>query len=99
MSDESRRYWTIKDPLIPIDQKVIQSNVRHVGGQEYFVSTIYRQSSVAVAFHPWFYETLVWKWNIEKREREELVCQSTGLNNHYEICKRILDTGNPEEGE
>lgn len=76
------------------DKRVIQSYVR----DKWFVSTIYRESSVAMIPAPWFYETLVWEWNPETKERGNIVHQAEGINSHCEICANLI-RGLPPEGE
>lgn len=61
--------------------------------EKFFVSTIYRDSSAAIDPHPYF-ETMVWPWNKEKRQREDhFVGQhdsgyyaKQAMTKHHEIC-------------
>ena len=74
--------------------------------KKWFVSTIHRESSVMESPPPWFYETLVWEWNAETRERGELLYQaggshyeSGGLLDHFEVCKQLTETGSYREAD
>lgn len=49
--------------------RLIQSYVQ----DRYFVSTAYRRSSASLNPDGWYYETLVWEWNPETKERGELL--------------------------
>lgn len=56
------------------------------------VSTIYRQCSSP--YHDgMYYETIVWEYDADKRERGNMVHQSEGLDNHFAICKQLIQTG------
>ena len=81
-----------------MSDKLIQSFVNG-----HFVSTIRRESSVAVLPLVWFHETLVWEWDENEKERGRLVHEaeapdliSHGLASHYAICKQIAETGKIE---
>lgn len=49
-----------------MSEKLIQSYVK----DRWFVSTIHRQSSATANPDGWYYETMVWNWNAEAKERE-----------------------------
>lgn len=72
-------------------EPVIGSYVNH-DGKCWNVSTIYRQCSAA-DWDGMYYETLVWEYNTEKRERGSLCHQDEGLDSHFDICKRIINEG------
>ncbi len=76
---------------------VIQSTIRdrYGGGEKWFVSTIYRRCSAA-AYQGWYYETLVWTLDADGK-RQDIIWQGEGLRRHFEVCKRLLDTGDAEE--
>jgi hypothetical protein len=76
-------------------QKLIQSYVQDY----FFVSTAYRRSSAMLAPDLWYYETIVWNWNPETRERGEIVdshdsgySRRTALASHAEICASLAAT-------
>jgi len=82
-------------------QSYINSKVRW-----YFVSTIHRESSVAMIPTPWFYETIAWEWDSVTRERGKMIAQegapdniSSGLMSHQEVCKQLLLTDKYVENE
>lgn len=76
-------------------EKLIQSYVK----EQWFVSTIYRQSSAMVSSSPyaiWYYETLVCEWNPQTKERGELLalydsgCKSqSAFEHHAKICAEL----------
>ena len=74
-------------------EALIQSYVKG----RWFVSTIYRQSSAALNPDGWYYETMVWDWNAERREREpNFIAQyDSGLTephamaHHLSICQSL----------
>lgn len=70
--------------------KLIQSYVE----DKWFVSTIYRQSSAALAPDLWYYETMVWPWDDGKRENfteqhDSGLSKEAALENHAKICRRL----------
>ena len=69
------------------DERIIQSYVK----DKWFVSTIYRQSSVAMSDPPWFYETIVWEWDAATRNRGALIHSTSGLQAHFDICRKLLN--------
>jgi hypothetical protein len=77
-------------------KKVIQSYIYHKD-KCFFVSTIERTSSAQITPTPRFNETIVWMYNSEKNEREEMVYQdgdSKGsLSRHQAICLELYETG------
>ena len=77
-------------------EKLIQSYVE----EEYFVSTVYRESSTSAETPIWYYETIVWKWNKETKTRGKMVdMEDSGFSplmaiiNHCEICKELITKG------
>lgn len=75
------------------DQKIIQSYVLN----KWFVSTIERDSSVECSGPlPRFYETFVWRWDPESRQRREKIYEAEGYRVHNKICLALIEDG--EEG-
>jgi hypothetical protein len=72
-------------------EPVIGSYVHHKG-KCWNVSTIYRQCS-SPHHDGMYYETLVWEYDLEKRERGGIVHQAEGFDEHFNICKRIYHEG------
>jgi hypothetical protein len=74
--------------------KLIQSYVE----EKYFISTIYRQSSAITESPMWYYETMVWEWDKDSRQRKSEILQqidsgsekSQALKSHLEICSTFL---------
>ena len=70
------------------------------GDKGFYVSTINRQSSAALAYGRIYAETLVWEWDSVTGERGELVgqdehCESS-LFAHQRMVQRLFDTGKCE---
>jgi hypothetical protein len=65
------------------------------------ITTCFRPSSVCCSSPPWFYETFVWKFREDFKDRE-LVGDATRIG-HIAAVQRILDIGEwrdvEEEGE
>lgn len=85
-----------------LDEKVIQSYVFYED-KAFFVSTIERDSS-AMLGPGRYYETIVWEWDTETRERGKIICQEGthkgDLKQHFLICKVLRVTGKwPEDEE
>lgn len=83
------------------DNRVIKSFVFH-DGKCFFVSTIERESSAAVA--PGRYnETIVWEYDWATATRGELIhsgeAAKGSLREHFSICAHIHSTGEPKEQE
>jgi len=64
--------------------------------RKWFVSTAHRQSSAAINDPPWYYETIVWEWDNEKKERGKMIAMSDGkyakksaLKQHFGICMNL----------
>lgn len=72
-------------------KSTIHSYVFH-GEKCWYVSTIYRQCS-ALYNNDMYYETLVWEYDVLKKERGKIVHQSEELEEHFNICKSILEKG------
>ena len=77
-----------------MNNKLIQSYVK----DKFFVSTIYRESSACVPSPPWYFETMVWAWDKETRQRGELLEQYesgytevAALASHFCICKEYAE--------
>lgn len=71
------------------DRPRIQSYV----ADQWYVSTVWRQSSAMFAGDRYYYETLVWRWDSERRERRELIHEAEGLDTHFDICQKLLKGG------
>lgn len=75
-------------------ETLIQSYVK----DQWFVSTIYRQSSASHAPDHWYYETMVWPWDSETRRRGERFTdqQDSGLTtthaleSHFQIVRALM---------
>lgn len=78
---------------------VIKTYVWH-DGQCYFVSTIDRESSAALAQDLVYAETMVWKVDFATGVRGAMVHQAEGprgsISEHMAICQRLRATGNAE---
>lgn len=62
---------------------------------KYFISTCYRQASTVETI--WYYETIVWTWDSEKKERGEMIDmldsgwgEELALKNHNTIVQELL---------
>jgi hypothetical protein len=71
---------------------LIQSYVKN----QWMVSTIHRESSAMLAAGVWYYETLVWNWDAEKRERTNMIAQydsgiseQSAFSHHFLVCKTL----------
>jgi len=73
---------------------LIQSYVKN----KYFISTIHRESSAMTDTPIWYYETMVWGWDKEIRQRSEHFLlqvdsgntETDALNSHLKICRNYL---------
>lgn len=78
------------------DTKLIKSYVWH-GEQCYFVSTINRESSAALAYGARYAETMVWLFDWSKNQRTDLVHQGEGpehsIQTHFSICRKLYEHG------
>jgi hypothetical protein len=73
---------------------IIQSYIRN----RWMVSTIYRSSSAALAPDTWYYETIVWEWDIGTRERgKQLSCEEGGVEYHFAKCLELLEKDRAED--
>jgi hypothetical protein len=76
--------------------KLIQSYVWH-DDKCFFVSTINRESSAALAYGKIYAETMIWEYDYDKRERGELIGQDEDVENsietHNEVCREIHKNG------
>lgn len=80
------------------DVQFLQSYVYTAFG-DFFVSTIYRQSTALVETPPWFYETLAWKLD-KQRIKEKQVADNSGamdsdeaFGRHQDVCKALYRQG------
>lgn len=83
-----------------MSEKLIQS---HVWREDkcFFVSTINRVSSAALACGAIYAETMVWEFNPETGHRRDFVGQGEGLrddiSHHIAICRKLRDTGRMDD--
>ena len=79
-----------------MSEKLIQSYVK----DRWFVSTIYRQSSAALNPDGWYYETMVWNWNAETKQREpNFIAQyDSGLTEEQAIQRHAMVCASLPEG-
>ena len=75
------------------DKRVIQSYVVNRQGKEFFVSTIERDSSSPYGPERYL-ETFVWATNGKREKVGGILWED---DNHFAVCRRILETGSPEE--
>lgn len=65
----------------------------YVGDKAFFVSTIDRQSSAALAYGATYAETMAWEWNPTTKERGRIVTQdeasSGSLCGHIRVMEAI----------
>lgn len=79
-----------------MSEKVIQSYV-YTKDKKFFVSTRYRESSVAVSSPPWYYEIFGWELNEDNSKGEWIIEDaenhlSEALKKHHEHCVKLLET-------
>ena len=89
--------YAINDDPITLNEPVIKSYVWH-GKDCFFVSTINRASSAALAYGSTYAETLVWRfdWSIKDRVGGILYSESgsTGsINKHVKVCEQLHANG------
>lgn len=78
-----------------VSRTVIQSYVWQMGTERgYFVSTIDRESSAALAYGGRYLETMVWRF--ENKTRTDLIYSGSGFDDHFRVCKHLMRHG--EEG-
>lgn len=81
---------------------LIQSYVHH-GDKWFFVSTINRESSAALAYGNTYAETMVWEFDFVTKERGRIVWQTEAgtdsLVGHFKACKQLSETGSCEVDE
>lgn len=79
-----------------MNSTVAQTYVWH-GDKAFFVSTIDRESSAALAHGMVYAETMVWNWNPETRERGSLIGQDEdcegSIRTHQMVVDRLHRTG------
>lgn len=73
---------------------MIQSHVWAPDERCYFVSSIDRESSAALAYGARYVETLVWRW--ERGTRTDLIYTGEGPKEHFRVCEFLMKHG--EEG-
>jgi hypothetical protein len=85
-----------------MSQTLIQSYVWY-GDACFFVSTINRESSAALAQGAVYAETMVWRYDYVERERGEFLGQAEGANGsirmHLDVCRCIYESGRMDRGE
>lgn len=78
------------------EETVIQTYVQHQG-RWFFVSTINRESSAALADGHIYAETLIWDWNPETKDRGRIVWQDEDIRGsiriHQNLVKRLHEHG------
>lgn len=84
-----------------VNEPLAQSHIFY-GDKCFFVSTINRQSSSALGGNHIYSETLVWNWDVKKRERQGYILhQAEGAKNsikvHQSICQYLFEHGKPPE--
>ncbi len=81
--------------MIKKEYNLIQSYVL----RKYCVSTAYRQSSACVNSPPWYFETIIWEWDENKKESGRMLNVVTSgfnkkaLDTHFGICKSLAYPG------
>lgn len=82
-----------------MSDKLIQSYVWH-GDKAFFVSTINRVTSAALAQGMIYAETMVWEWDAKTRERGKRIGQDEdtrdSIHTHIAVCERLQKTGKCE---
>jgi len=70
----------------------------------FFISTIYRISSVMIDPSPWYYETFAWRLD-KNKHRTDWVADNSGagtptgaFEQHFEVCRQLELNGKYEEG-
>ena len=83
-----------------VNKTLAQTHVWN-GEKGFFVSTINRPSSAALAYGRIYSETMVWEWNRETKQRGNLIGQDEhckdSLFAHQRMVQRLFDTGKCEE--
>lgn len=83
-----------------VDKTLAQTYVWH-GEKAFYVSTINRTSSAALAYRRIYSETMVWEWNSETKQRCDLIGQDEhckdSLYAHQRMVQRLFNTGKCEE--
>lgn len=101
MTTDSKRLLCVKEHTMAHDERVIKSYVWHEG-KCFFVSTIERDSSAMLGPER-YYETMVWEFDWKKNERGAWIAQegcSRGfLREHFSMCERLHETGDPNKAE
>jgi hypothetical protein len=84
------------DSQLPSDTRVIKTYVWH-GKQCYFVSTINRESSAALAYGHRYAETMVFLFDWDKNEKTDIVHQDDdsehSIRKHLSICQALHEKG------
>ena len=82
----------IDNRVVGREHKLIQSYVYN----KYFVSTAYRESSVAIIPSMWYYETIAWEWDKDTKKRGKMLLMEdsgnfpkTAMENHFKICANL----------
>lgn len=81
---------------------IITSYVWHEG-KCFFVSTINRESSAAMAYGRMYAETMAWEYDHDRRQRGDIVGQAEGpegsIRAHLTMCQRLHEIGCCEASE
>lgn len=83
------------------NDRIIKTYVWH-GGTCFFVSTIERDSSAALAMSR-YNETMAWEYDWEKRERGQFFIYHAdaplgSIRAHQAVVESLFTTGKPEKG-
>ena len=85
-----------------MSKTLAQTYVWHEG-HGFFVSTINRRSSAALAHGAEYAETIVWEWDGKTRERNRIVGQGESskdsIYTHQKLVERLYRTGSCDEPE
>lgn len=73
------------------NKTIWQSYVWHEG-KCFFVSTIERNFDTCEGTMRGM-ETLVWQYNFEAKEREEIIYQAGGVHDHQNVCRCLIALG------
>ena len=83
-----------------VNKTLAQTEVLH-GDKWFFVSTINRRSSAALAYGRIYSETLVWEWNRKTAKKGDMVGQDEHCEDsifaHQRMVQRLFNTGKCEE--
>jgi len=94
MSDDPQNYYS--------SRKLAQTYVWHEDAA-FFVSTINRRSSAVIAPDHIYAETIVWRWDPDKREATEMIWTGSDcadcIETHNDVVLKLFDTGEVSDHE